>query len=99
MYITLAVLAGGAALWAVNMPHHNFAGVLWQLVAIAVLARAFVVGRRAILTKPRRDRCQWRFVADDVREDKDLSSNTREAHRAIVSHDEQGRTPVERMFN
>jgi hypothetical protein len=99
MYITLAVLAGGAALWAVNMPHHNFAGVLWQLVAIAVLARAFVVGRRAILTKPRRERCQWRFVADDVREDKDLSSDTREAHRAIVSHDEQGRTPVERMFN
>jgi hypothetical protein len=51
MYITIAVLSGGAALVAVNLPHHNLGGVLWQLVAIAVLARAFIVGRRAILTK------------------------------------------------
>jgi hypothetical protein len=51
LYITIAVLAGGAALVAVNLPHHNLGGVLWQLVAIAVLARAFVVGRRAISTK------------------------------------------------
>ncbi|HYU97552.1 MAG TPA: permease prefix domain 1-containing protein [Pyrinomonadaceae bacterium] len=36
MYITVAVVAGGAALWAVNMPHHSFTGVLWQLVAIVV---------------------------------------------------------------
>jgi hypothetical protein len=28
MYITIAVLAGGAAIWAVNVPHHNFTGVL-----------------------------------------------------------------------
>ena len=80
MYIAIAVLAGGAALWAVNMPHHSLTGVLWQLVAIVVLARAFVVGRRAISTKPRRDR------------------DIREAHSVIVAHDEQGRTPVERMF-
>jgi len=80
MYITIAVLAGGAALVAVNMPHHSITGVLWQFVAIAVLARAFVVGRRAISTKPRRDR------------------DIREAHSVIVAHDEQGRTPVERMF-
>ena len=46
MYITIAVLAGGAALWAVNMPHANLAGVLWQLVAIAVLMCSFLVGRR-----------------------------------------------------
>src|SRR5439155_13961923 len=46
MYITIAVLAGGAALWAVNMPHHTFTGVVWQLVAIAVLAGAFIAGRR-----------------------------------------------------
>ena len=46
IYIAIAVLAGGTALWAVNMPHHNFTGVLWQLVAIAVLACAFIAGRR-----------------------------------------------------
>src|SRR6185436_19994598 len=27
MYITMAVVAGVTALWAVNMPHHNFSGV------------------------------------------------------------------------
>ena len=46
MYITVAVLAGGAALWAVNMPHDSLAGVLWQLMAIAVLMCALLVGRR-----------------------------------------------------
>src|SRR2546422_11141739 len=45
IYIAIAVLAGSAALWAVNMPHHNLTGVLWQLVAIAVLAAAFIVCR------------------------------------------------------
>jgi hypothetical protein len=46
IYIAIALLAGGTALWAVNMPHHSFTGVLWQLVAIAVLACAFIAGRR-----------------------------------------------------
>lgn len=46
IYIAIAVIAGGTALWAVNMPHHNFTGVLWQLVAIAILACAFIAGRR-----------------------------------------------------
>ena len=46
MYIAIAVLAGGAALWAVNMPHDNLTGVLWQLAAIAVLMCSFLVGRR-----------------------------------------------------
>jgi hypothetical protein len=46
MYIALAVLAGGTALWAVNIRHDSFSGVLWQLVAIAVLMCAFLVGRR-----------------------------------------------------
>jgi hypothetical protein len=50
-YIAIATLAGGAALWAVNVPHANFAGVMWQLVAIAVLARSFIVGRRSISTR------------------------------------------------
>jgi hypothetical protein len=46
IYIAIAVLAGGTAVWAVNMPHHNFTAVLWQLVAIAILACAFIAGRR-----------------------------------------------------
>lgn len=46
IYIAIAVLTGGTALWAVNMPHHNVTSVLWQLVAIAILACAFIAGRR-----------------------------------------------------
>ena len=103
MYITIAVVAGGSALWAVNMPHHNFTGVLWQLVAIVVLARAFVVGRRAISTKRfAKDRASGVFVIDDKRfcEDKGFSSDGCETNSVgIVAHDEHGRTPVERMFN
>ena len=46
MYIGIATIAGGVAVWAVNMPHHSFTGVLWQVVAIAVLACLFFVARR-----------------------------------------------------
>jgi hypothetical protein len=48
LYIAIACLAGGGALVAVNLPHHNLSGVLWQLAAIAVLMCAFLVGRRKI---------------------------------------------------
>ena len=87
MHIAIAVLAGGTALWAVNIRHDNLIGVLWQLVAIAVLTRAFIVGRRSISTE--------RLYRNKV-----LASDVCEEHSAsIASHDEQGRTPVERMFN
>ena len=46
LYISIDYLAGTVALVAVNLPHHNLFGVLWQLVAIAVLMRAFLIGRR-----------------------------------------------------
>jgi hypothetical protein len=46
LYIAIACLAGGFALVAVNLPHDNLFGVLWQLAAIAVLLCAFLVGRR-----------------------------------------------------
>ena len=46
LYIAIACLAGGVSLWAVNMPHHNVFGVLWQFIAIAVLMRAFLIGRK-----------------------------------------------------
>jgi hypothetical protein len=102
MYIAIAVLAGAAALWAVNIRHDNFISVLWQLVAIAVLSRAFIVGRRSSSTE--------RFAADHAsvfiteserfRKNKVLSNDvSRERSVSIASHDEQGRTPVERMFN
>jgi hypothetical protein len=103
MYITVAVLAGGAALVAVNLPHHNLSGVLWQLVAIAVLARAFIVGRRTISTKRFAGHgasCVFKTESERFRQDKGLSSEVYEADGvAIAAHDEQGRTPVERMFN
>jgi hypothetical protein len=47
LYIAIACLAGGGALVVVNLPHHNPFSVLWQLVAIAVLMRAFLIGRRS----------------------------------------------------
>ena len=46
LYIVIACIAGGVALVAINLPHHSPFSVLWQLVAIAVLLRSFLVGRR-----------------------------------------------------
>jgi hypothetical protein len=46
LYIALACLAGGVALVAVNLPHHNPFSLLWQLVPIAVLMRLLLIGRR-----------------------------------------------------
>ena len=46
LYIALACLAGGVALVAVNLPHHNPFSVLWQVAAIAVLTRSLLAGRR-----------------------------------------------------
>src|ERR1043166_5044117 len=45
-YIAIACLAGAFALVAVNLPHHNLFGVLWQLAAIAVLMCSFLAGRK-----------------------------------------------------
>lgn len=87
LHITIAVLAGLAALWAVNVPHHNFTGVMRQLIAIAVLTYLFIVVRRA-RSKRRPD-----FV-------KGLTSDMSETLSArITAYDEQGRTPVERVFD
>ena len=46
LYIAIACLAGGVSLWAVKIPHHSVFGVLWQLVAISVLMRSFLIGRK-----------------------------------------------------
>jgi hypothetical protein len=85
LHIAIVGLAGGVALWAVNVPHHNFTGVWRQLVVIAILARLFVVVRRARSTEQSRNKILFRDVGEERRV-------------SIASHDEQGRTPVERMF-
>ena len=81
-HITIAVLAGLAALWAVNVPHDNFAGVMRQLIAIAVLTYLFIVVRRA------RTNAKKSLTSDMS----DASS------AKITTYDEHGRTPVERVF-
>jgi hypothetical protein len=102
LHISIAVMAGLAALWAVNAPHHNFTGVMRQLIAIAVLAYLFIVVRRA--------RLERRSVSDHVsgalatpgemfRADQKLTSDMLEASsRKFTAYDEHGRTPVERVF-
>ena len=44
--IAIAGIAGVFSLIAVNLPHHNLFGVVWQLAAIAILMCSFLIGRR-----------------------------------------------------
>lgn len=102
LHITIAVLAGLAALWAVNVPHHNLTGVMRQLIAIAVLTYLFIVVRRA-RTKRRSDSEHVNGVlvapSETFRANKSLTSDMSDAASAkITAYDEQGRTPVERVF-
>jgi hypothetical protein len=46
LHITIAVLAGAAALWTVNTPHHSLPSLLSQLGFVAVLTCLFVIARR-----------------------------------------------------
>ena len=46
LHITIAALAGAAALWTVNTPHHSLSSLLSQLGFVAVLTCLFVVARR-----------------------------------------------------
>ena len=46
LHITIAVLAGVAALWTVNTPHHNLPSLLSQLGFVAILTCLFVIARR-----------------------------------------------------
>ena len=46
LHITIAALAGAAALWTVNTPHHNLSSLLSQLGFVAVLTCLFLVARR-----------------------------------------------------
>ena len=99
LHITIAVLAGLAALWAVNVPHHNFTGVMRQLIAIAVLTYLFIVVRRA-RSKRRSDIQHVNGPGETFAANKRLTSDMSDAPYAnITAYDEQGRTPVERVFN
>ncbi len=98
----LAGLAGGAAYWTVNVPHNNFISVLRQLIAIAVLTCLFVFVRRAGL--------RYRLVGNGAsgvfitecggsRKNRLFANHVSQEGRVnIAAHDEQGLTPVERMF-
>jgi len=102
LHITIAVLVGLAALWAVNVPHDNFTGVMRQLFAIAVLTYLFIVVRRA-RSKRRSDSEHVNGMlvtpSETFRANKSLTSDMSDAPSAkITAFDEQGRTPVERMF-
>ncbi len=102
LHITIAVLAGLAALWAVNVPHHNFTGVMRQLIAIAVLTYLFIVVRRA-RSKQHSENEDVNGVlvapSETFRANMSLTSDTSDAPPAkITAYDEQGRTPVERVF-
>jgi hypothetical protein len=102
LHITIAVLAGLAALWSVNVPHHNFTGVMRQLIAIAVLTYLFIVVRRA-RSKRRSDSEHVNGMlvtpSETFRANKSLTSDISDAPSAkITAYDEQGRTPVERVF-
>lgn len=102
LHITIAILAGLAALWAVNVPHHNFTGVMRQLIAIAVLSYLFIVVRRA-RSKRRSDCVEVNgalvIPSETFRGNRGLMSDMSEAPSAkITAYDEQGRTPVERVF-
>jgi hypothetical protein len=46
LHITIAALAGAAALRTVNTPHHSLSSLLSQLGFVAVLTCLFVVARR-----------------------------------------------------
>jgi hypothetical protein len=90
LHNSIAVVAGLAALWAVNVPHHNFTGVMRQLIAITVLTYLFIVVRRA--RSKRRSDCQY------VNGVLVTPSESDAPPAKITAYDEQGRTPVERVF-
>jgi len=100
LHITIAVLAGSAALWTVNAPHHDLTGVLRQLVAIAVLTALFMFVRRARSSQRLAgEPASGILFGETIQANNSLTSDTSRAPSAkITAYDEQGRTPVERVF-
>ena len=100
LHIAIAVLAGFAALWAVNVQHDNLTGVMRQLIPIAVLACLFLVVRRARSRRRANSECtSVLFAAPSETFRPGLMSDIRDApFTNIRGYDEEGRTPVERVF-
>jgi hypothetical protein len=102
LHIAIATVAGLTALWAVNVPHHNFTGVMRQLITIAVLSYLFIVVRRArSKTRSHSEYVSGMLVApsETFRARQSFTRDISDAPSAkIIAYDEQGRTPVERMF-
>jgi hypothetical protein len=102
LHIAIAGVAGGVAYWTVNGPHNNFASVLRLLVSIAALTCLFVFVRRAgSRYRLGGDRATSIFMADSERSPRNklfASDVSGEDRVNIASHDEEGLTPVERMF-
>lgn len=101
-HIALAALAGTLALWAVNVPHHSFVGLSRQLVAITILMCLFIFARwTGLRQRLARDHNTDMLKAEGERPWKNeffISEARNVRHENIAAHDEQGRTPVERMF-
>jgi hypothetical protein len=100
LHIALAACAGALALWAVNVPHHSFVGLFRQLVAITILTCLFVFVRRArARQRLAGDHVNDIFMAERGGKNEFFVSEAREARpENIAAYDDQGRTPVERMF-
>ena len=101
-HIAIATLAGFAALWAVNVPHDNFTGVMRQLLSIGVLTCLFIVVRRASSKRRAASEPVSGVLAapsETFRANHSFPTDISDATSArITAYDEQGRTPVERMF-
>ena len=102
LHIAIATLAGFAALWAVNVSHHNFTGVVRQLIAIAVLTYLFIVVR-GVSSKRRYESEHVSGVlavpSETFRANQSVTSDMSDASSAkITAYDEKGRTPIERVF-
>ena len=102
LHIAIAIVAGLTALWAVNVSHHNYTGVMRQLMAIAVLTYLFIVVRRvSAKRRPNSEHVSGVLAAPSgtFRANQNLTSDISEGPSAkIMAFDEHGRTPVERMF-
>ncbi len=102
LHIAIATVAGFAALWAVNVRHDNFTGVMRQLIPIAILSYLFIVVRRA-RSKRRSNGEPVRVLAaesETFRFNDNFTSDLSDiASPGITAYDERGRTPVERVFD
>lgn len=96
-HIAVAALAGALALWAVNVPHHGLVGLSRELVAITILMCLFIFVRRTgSRQRGARDHISHTVNGECANEFINEIRNLRREN--IAAHDEQGRTPVERMF-